>query len=412
MSDTDQVREPPSPLAGVRVLDLSRVLAGPYATMILGDMGADVVKVERPDGGDDTRRFGPPFVGGESTYFLSVNRNKRSLALGLKDPRGRELLWRLVERADVLVENFRPGTLAALGFGWEACARHNPRLVYASISAFGQEGDPEWTRRPGYDLILQGMGGIPSLTGPPDGGPAKSGASVADVVGGMVALQGILLALYARERTGRGQRVDASLLEGQLSLLTWIASGWLNAGQAPRRAGNRHPSVAPYGTYSVRDGWLNLAVANDAQWRRFCRALGREDLAADPRFETNPLRAEGAPALDAEIQGALSTRTVAEWTRVLDAEGVPAGPVLDVERALSHPQVLARGLLVEQSHPTLGTVRTVGPPLRLSEAPAVAGQPPPRLGEHTREVLAEIGCDGEEVEALIAAGVAAVPGPG
>ncbi|MCA9524995.1 MAG: CoA transferase, partial [Myxococcales bacterium] len=248
---------PDGPLTGLRVLDLSRVLAGPYCSQALADMGADVIKVEHPRGGDDTRRFGPPFVGGESTYFLSINRGKRSLALDFKHPEGRAVLLRLLDQADVLLENFRPGALERQDLGPAACLARNPRLIYCSVSAFGHAGLPAWSRQPGYDLMVQGLGGIPSLTGPPEAGPSKVGASIADVVSGMYATQGILLALIARQQTGRGQHVDVAMLDGQVSLLTYLASAWLNAGELPGRLGNRHLSVAPYSTFAAADGWLN-----------------------------------------------------------------------------------------------------------------------------------------------------------
>ena len=392
------------PLHGIRVVDLSRVLAGPYATMLMGDMGADVVKVERPDGGDDTRRFGPPYVEGVSTYYLSINRSKRSVVLDLKHPDGQAVLWRLVEWADVLVENFRPGTLAKLGFDYEACAARNPRLVYCSVSAFGHAGLPEWSRRPGYDVILQGMGGIPSLTGPPDGAPFKSGASQADVVSGMNAFQGVLLALISRERSGVGQRVDISMLEGQVAQLTYLSSAWLNTGLEPPRVGNRHLSIAPYCSYRAADGWLNVGVANEALWARFCAAVGRAALRDDPRFATNDLRVANVDALDAELAQVFAERTVDAWVGLFDAAGIPAGPVLTVPQVMCHPQLAARDMVVAMEHPDIGEVRSVGPPMRLEGTPARPVRWPPRLGEHTAEVLGEIGFDRSEITAFQRAG--------
>ncbi len=395
------------PLEGVFVLDLSRILAGPYASMCLGDMGAEVVKVENPDGGDDTRRFGPPFVGGEAVYYLAVNRNKRSIAIDLKHPDGKALLWKLVDRADVLLENFRPGTLDKLGFPWDALHARNPRLILASISAFGLHGHPDWSPRPGYDLILQGMGGIPSLTGEPNGPPYKVGASIADVVAGLHAVQGILLALLARHRTGLGQRVDTSLLDGQVSLLTYLAGSVLNAGLVPPRTGNRHLSIAPYGSFPARDGWLNVAVANDSLWRRFCRALGATGLAEDPRFTTNPSRVENVEALEEELAPLLSQKSVEDWMTLLDEAGIPAGPILPLDGVLTHPQILARDMVVSMAHARLGEIKMTGIPVRLEGTPGQVRLPPPALGEHTSAVLAELGIDSTQERELRQAGVVA-----
>ncbi len=395
------------PLDGVKVLDLSRVLAGPYATMVLGDMGADVVKVERPDGGDDTRRFGPPFVEGIATYYLAVNRSKRSVAIDFKQPEGQEILWRLVEWADVLVENFRPGTLERLGFGYDACAARNPRLVYCSMSAYGHAGLPEWSRRPGYDVIMQGVGGIPSLTGPPDGAPYKVGASMADVVTGMNAVQAILLALLARGRDGRGQKVDVAMLDGQVAMLAYLSSAVLNSDTRPPRMGNRHLSIAPYSSFRAADGWLNLGVANERLWQRLCEALGADELPGDPRFATNDVRVKHVDALEAALAPYFAERTVAEWLALLDEAGIPAGPILEVEQVLEHPQLRARGMVLTMPHPTLGEVRLVDSPFRLEGTPGRPDRPPPALGEHTDEVLAGLGYDAGARAALREAGVVA-----
>lgn len=379
------------PLDDVLVLDLSRVMSGPFCSMYLGDFGARVVKLERPDGGDDTRAYGPPFLGGESVYFLSVNRNKESLALDLKRPEGQALARRLAARADVLLENFRPGTLARLGLDYERLRQDNPRLVYASISGYGHAGLAEHSRRPGYDLVIQGMGGLASLNGDPDGPPMKCGLSIADMVAGLHALVGILVALHARARTGRGQHVDVSMLDGQIALLTYHAGALLNTGVAPERLGNRHPSIVPYETYRVADGWLNLAVGNDALFATLCRdVLGLPELCLDARFATNTARVAHRGELGAVLEPAFRSRPLAEWLARLDASGVPAGPIYSVAEALAHPQLAARDMLVEVPHASAGPVRMTGVPVRLSETPGAVRSAAPRLGAQTSALLREV----------------------
>jgi crotonobetainyl-CoA:carnitine CoA-transferase CaiB-like acyl-CoA transferase len=381
------------PLDGLKVLDLTRILAGPFCTMILGDMGADVVKVENPDGGDDTRRWGPPFLEGESAYFLSVNRSKRSLTLNLKVPRGKALLADLLARADVLIENFRPGAVERLGFGYEAAAAQNPRLIYCSISGFGQTG-PD-ALRPGYDLIVQGESGVMSLTGFPDGPPCKVGLSIADIIAGMYAVQGIAFALYARERTGRGQQIDVALLDGMISFLTYQAGIYFATGKSPSRMGNLHPTIMPYETFEASDGHLNVAVGNTGLFQQFCRVLGRPDLAADPRFDTDAGRVEHRGALRPALEGFLKTRPVAEWLKTFSAAGIPCGSIKDVAEVFASPQVLAREMVRTLVHPKVGSLRVTGNPLKMSETPGAVEQPPPLLGEHTDQVLAEwLGLDG------------------
>jgi crotonobetainyl-CoA:carnitine CoA-transferase CaiB-like acyl-CoA transferase len=396
-----------NPLEGVQVIDLSRILAGPYCTQALADAGADVVKIEEPAKGDDTRGWGPPFVGGESAYFLSVNRGKRSVALNLKDPRGRDILWRFLETADVLVENFRPGTLDRLGFSYEEVHRRAPRLVCASISGYGADGP--WGGRPGYDAVIQGEAGLMSITGAPEGEPSKVGASLADVIAGMTAFQGILLALLRRARTGEGSRVEVSLLESLLSALTYHNATWLLAGQVPRRLGNRHPSLAPYETFEAQDGHVIVGVGSEGLWGTFCAVLGVPATAGDPRFRTNAQRVENYVALKAVLAPILRGRPVDAWVFALGEAGVPCGRVRTVAEALDGPQVAARGLLLELTHPTLGPGRYVGSPIGLSGAARGSLRPPPLLGEHTAEVLAErLGLDAQAVEALRRDGVVSV----
>jgi crotonobetainyl-CoA:carnitine CoA-transferase CaiB-like acyl-CoA transferase len=397
------------PLDDLTVLDLSRILSGPYCSMYLADFGARVIKLEHPAGGDDTRGFGPPFVGGESTYFMSINRNKESVAIDFKHARGRELIATLAARADILLENFRPGALARLGLDYETIRTKNPRLIYCSVSGFGHTGDPDWVRRPGYDLAIQGLGGLASMTGPADGPPYKVGTSIADMIAGLYALAGILVALHARARTGRGQHVDVSMLDGQISLLTYHAGIHFATGAVPSRRGNQHPSISPYETYRARDGFVNIAVGNDAQWRLFCRAVGGglAALADDPRFATNAARVERRDQLAAILEPIVAARDVADWVALCDGAGIPAGPILDVAQALAHPQVRARNMVVPLDHPTAGPIRVTGVPLRLSDTPGAVRTPPPRLGEHTRGVLAEIlQLSDAEIDALISEGAA------
>jgi crotonobetainyl-CoA:carnitine CoA-transferase CaiB-like acyl-CoA transferase len=391
------------PLDGILVLDLSRVLSGPFCTMQLADMGARVIKIEGKEG-DDTRGFGPPFLEGESTYFMSVNRGKESVVLDLKHPRGNAIARALARRADVVVENFRPGVAARLGLGYQALSQENPRLVYASISGFGQAGLPEYTKLPGYDLVIQGLGGIPSLTGAPDGPPFKVGTSIADLVAGFYALQGILLALFARERTGRGQEVDISMLDGQLSLLTYQAGIYFATHRSPSRKGNQHPSITPYETYRAKDGYLNVAVGNDALFQKLAQLLGEPALKA-PRFQQNSGRVAHREELAALLEPLFAERPVAEWVEKISAAGIPAGPISSVGEALSHPQALARGMVVEREHKKAGTIQLTGVPVKLSETPGEAGSAPPTLGEHTDSALGGLlGLSPGELAALRAEG--------
>ena len=375
------------PLAGLKVLDLTRVLAGPYCTMMLADMGADVVKVERPGAGDDTRGYGPPFVGGESTYFMSINRSKRGMTLNLKHEQGLKILRDMLETADVVVENFRPGLMESFGYGYEATREINPRIIYCSISGYGGTG-PD-AALPGYDLIIQGEGGIASLTGDPDGPPFKVGTSQADIVTGMMACQGILLALIARDRTGHGQKVDIGMLDCQVALLTYQAGIYFATGDSPTRIGNRHPSIVPYETFECRDGYLNVACGNESIWRRFCGAAGLEELAEDSRFQTNADRVKHADELRAVLDPAIAERTTAEWIGVLRSAGVPAGRIASVRDVCEHPQVMARDMVVELEHPEAGPIRVTGVPIKLSDTPGAVRSPPPVLGQHTEDVLSD-----------------------
>jgi crotonobetainyl-CoA:carnitine CoA-transferase CaiB-like acyl-CoA transferase len=375
------------PLDGIRVIDLSRVLAGPYASLLLADMGAEVIKIEEPGRGDDTRAW-PPFQGGEATYFMSVNRGKKSLTLDLKHAEGKGVLRRLLEGADVLLENFRPGTLERLGFGYAAARALNPRLVYCSISGFGESG-PE-AGRPGYDLIVQGESGILDLTGFPDGPPVKVGNSIADLAAGTMAAHGIVLALFARERTGEGQKVEIAMLEVMAALLTYHGQAYFATGNSPRRRGNQHPSIVPYEVFEAADGYLTVGVANNSLWSRFCQALERPDLVADPRFDTEARRVEHRETLVPLLGQVFATAPVAHWLGRLAAAGVPAGKIKSVGEALESDHLGARGAIVSLTHPAAGPMRVVGPAIRLHATPGEAAAPAPLLGEHTDEILAKL----------------------
>ena len=382
-------------LEGVRVVDLTRALAGPYGTLMLGDLGADVIKVEQPGRGDESRGWGPPFVGepygpypGESAYFIAANRNKRSVTVNLKSPQGQEVVRRLASISDALVENFRTGVLDEMGLGYEDLHRLNPRLVYCSISGYGRTGP--YAERPGYDFIIQAEGGLMGITGPEDGPPYRVGVPIVDITAGMFAATSILAALRARDLTGEGQLVDVSLLDTQVALLANVASNYLVGGAPPRRLGNAHPNIAPYETFRARDRWFALAAANERQWEVLCDAIGQPDLKDDARFATNMARVANRPALLKVLNEAFATRDAGEWLAALQEAGLPCGPINTVPDVFAHPQATARDLVQETEHPTAGTVRLTGFPYKLSHTPASVRRPPPLLGQHTEEVLTDL----------------------
>ena len=386
----------PPPLAGLKVLDLSRVLAGPWATQNLGDLGADVVKVERPGSGDDTRAWGPPWVKAddgrdtrEAAYFQCANRNKRSIAIDLASPEGQALVHELAAQADVLVENFKVGGLAQYGLDAASlCAKH-PRLIYCSITGFGQTGP--YAERAGYDFLIQGMGGLMSITGRAEGeegaGPQKVGVALVDVLTGLYATIAIQAALAERERSGRGQHIDMALLDVQVAALANQAASFLAAGVVPQRMGNAHPTIVPYQDFPTADGDMILAIGNDGQFERFCQAAGHPEWAQDERFATNPQRVKHRATLIPLLRQATVMRNTAEWIALLESRAVPCGPIHRIDEVFSNPQVQARGLKLDLPHPSAGTLSTVASPIRLSASPVVAHRAPPLLGQHTQEVL-------------------------
>ncbi len=374
------------PLHGIRVLDLSRVLAGPYCTMVLGDLGADVIKVESPEG-DETRSWGPPFAKGESAYYLCVNRNKRSIVVDFKTAGGRDLLHGLIRQCDVLVGNFRPGSLARFSLDFESVSAINPSLIYCSITGFGQTGPLR--DKPGYDFMVQAMGGLMSFTGEPDGEPMKVGVAVADLFAGQNAVIAILAALQARTHTGKGQHIDISLFDSQLGMLANVASNYLISGNLPKRYGNAHANIVPYQSFQASDGWFVVAVGNDRQFVRMCEVIGKLELVNDTRFVTNSVRVQNRDALIAVLKPIFLTKSVNEWLSLIGDE-FPCGPINNLEQVFSMPQVEAREMLTHMQHPEIGDLRLVGSPLKFSDTPVEYKLPPPRLGEHTEEVLKEL----------------------
>lgn len=390
-------------LEGLKVLDLTRSLSGPYCTMMLGDMGAEVVKVEIPGTGDETRSWGPPFIKGESSYFMSVNRNKKSITINLKTDEGKEILRRLIKISDIFIESFRPGTARDLGIDHQAVEKLNPRIIYCSISGFGQDGP--YREKAGYDLVAQAMSGIMSITGERGRSPVKVGVAIADIGAGMFAAYGILSALYRREKTGEGQWIDSSLLDGQVAWLTYMGAYYLATGELPERLGTAHPSIVPYQAFKARDSYLVVAVGNDGIWARFCEALDILELAEDPRFRTNPDRVRNRDALVKILEDVFVRKPAKEWLDSLEKAGVPAGPLNNLDEVFTDPQVLHRKMLIEVEHSKAGRVKVTGVPVKLSKTPGAIYLPSPALGEHTDEILKSIGYTDREIAVFRARGV-------
>lgn len=392
------------PLEGIRVLDLSRVLAGPYCTMVLGDLGADVIKLEQPGTGDDTRRWGPPWAGTESAYYLCVNRNKRSVTLDLKSEEGKIILTRLARDADIVVENFKVGTLDRLGIGYSDLSAVNPGLIWCSITGYGQDGP--YAGKAGYDFVAQGEAGIMSITGEANGEPMKVGVAIVDITTGLFSSNAILAALHARHATGQGQHIDSTLFTSAVAWLANVGSSYLTTGELPQRLGNAHPSIVPYQTFPTKDLWIIIGAGNDRQFASLCRILGREDLIEDPRFKDNPSRVKHRDELIPILESVLLTRTADEWLEEIGAAGIPCGPINTLDRVFDHPQAKHRNMVVEIEHPTAGTVKLAGIPFQMSGTPPAILRHPPLLGEHTEEVLSnDLGYDQSRIEQLRTEGV-------
>ncbi len=371
-------------LGGLKVLDLSRVLAGPYATMILADMGADVLKIEMPVKGDDSRAFGP-YVGGESSYFMSINRNKKSITMNLKNEESKKMFLELVKDADVVVENYRPGTMEKLGIGYDVLKEVNPRIIYAASSGFGHTGP--YSKRAAYDAVVQAMGGIMSITGELNGKPTKVGSSISDIIAGMYTAIGVLAALAYRNKTGKGQKVDVAMLDTQVSILENAVARYMATGVSPKPLGNRHPSIIPFEDFETKDGSIMIAAGNDVLWGKLCNALGVPELIDDERFKTNPLRGENYDEMRPLVAKPFLNKTTKEWMDILNEVGVPNGPINKIEDVVNDPQVKARDMIVEVDHPTAGKISMPGVPIKMSETQGSVRKPAPILGQHNEEVL-------------------------
>lgn len=391
------------PLDGVKVIELSAALTGPFCVQLLADFGASVIKIEPPGEGDMLRAFGPPYLKGESPYFLLTNRNKRGMTLDIRKEKGLEVLRRLVRDADVLVENYRPNVKHKLKIDYDTLRKINPRLIYCSISGFGQTGP--YADKPGFDPIAQGMSGLASITGWKHTGPVRVGVAIGDSLGGIFAMYGILLALIERQRSGEGQRVETSILEGLVSVLGVQAAKYFATGERPEPQGNDHPMMSPYGTFKTKEGYINIAAGNQAMWERLAQALGLDPLIGDERFRTVPDRVKNRDALTQILEKKLTEKTVKEWGEILDKAGVANGPILHIDEVFKDPQVRHQEMLLEMDHPSIGRIKTLGFPTKLSRTPAQLRQPPPLLGQHTEDVLQELGYGAEEIAGMKKGGI-------
>lgn len=391
------------PLQGIKVIDFSQILAGPFCTMLLADMGADVVKIEKPNGGDDTRRYGPPFIEGESAAFLTLNRNKRSIILDLKSEQGIAIVRRMLEDADVMIHNFRPGVVDRMGLAYDDVSAINPAIVYCTVSGFGTTGP--YSSRAGFDLVAQGMSGLMSINGFPGAPPAKVGVPMADLNTGMFCAYGILTAYINRLTTGQGQHVDASLIESGIAYTLYESATYFATGEVAGPLGSAHRMIAPYQAFATQDGYINIGAANQNNWERMCRAVGREDLLDDDRFASNPERMVSIEALTPIMEETFRTQTTAHWVETLEKAGVPCGPIYNIEQVYADPHVQSRDMAVELEHPKSGAIRNIGVPVKLSDTPGSVRTPAPLLGQHSDEVLVQFGYAATDITAFKNAGV-------
>ena len=374
-------------LEGIRVLDLSRVLAGPYCTMMLADYGADIIKIEPPGDGDDSRAFGP-FVGKESAYFMSLNRNKRSITLNFKHQQEVELFQEMVKKADVVVENYRPGTMEKFGLGYDELKKINPRLIYAACSGFGHTGP--YRDKPAYDIIVQAMGGVMSITGPENGEPTRIGASVGDIMAGMFTAYGVMMALFHRERTGEGQKVDVGMLDCQVAVLENAIARYVTSGIVPKPLGNRHPSITPFASFTAQDGRIIVGAGNDRLWQKLCNLLERPDLLTDPRFIDNAARTANVKELSVILDSIFIHKTISQWLDELEAAGLPCAPINTIDKVVNDPHIAARNMIIEVEHPVAGKLKMAGAPVKMSAAPTIASSPAPLLGQHTAAIMKDL----------------------